>query len=136
MNKILITGGSGFIGTNLVEFYRSRGENVLNLDIARPRREDHVEIWEQTDLLNEEEVRDTIKRFNPDLIFHLAARTDLNSQNLSGYLANTEGTQNILKAVRNLSNLKRLVFTSTRLVRKTEYQPKDEADYFPTTAYG
>ncbi|MBZ5653310.1 MAG: hypothetical protein LAO18_22830 [Acidobacteriia bacterium] len=32
-----MTGGSGFIGTNLVQHFFSLGDQVLNLDIAPPR---------------------------------------------------------------------------------------------------
>ena len=36
MNKILITGGSGFIGTNMVAYYVSKGIEICNIDITPP----------------------------------------------------------------------------------------------------
>ena len=37
MTRVLVTGGSGFIGTNLVERFIARGDMVLNLDTAAPK---------------------------------------------------------------------------------------------------
>ena len=36
MKRILVTGGSGFIGTNLIDYYVAEGYSVLNFDIAPP----------------------------------------------------------------------------------------------------
>ena len=36
MEKILITGGSGFIGTNLIDHFESLGCNFINFDKAKP----------------------------------------------------------------------------------------------------
>ena len=52
LKKILITGGSGFIGTNLVAFYHSLGHKVLNLDTAMPKISEHLSLWENVDLCN------------------------------------------------------------------------------------
>ena len=35
--KIIITGASGFIGTNVLEYYKNKGNEVFNLDIETPR---------------------------------------------------------------------------------------------------
>ena len=41
MGKILITGGSGFIGTNLIESLRKANDTLLNIDIAEPKLDAH-----------------------------------------------------------------------------------------------
>ena len=40
--KILVTGGAGFIGTNLVNELRSRGHEVIAADLLNNDREDYV----------------------------------------------------------------------------------------------
>ncbi len=39
--RIVITGGSGFIGTNLIELLLTQGYNILNIDIAPPKNFAH-----------------------------------------------------------------------------------------------
>lgn len=39
--KVLITGGSGFISTNLVEYYLSKEAKIITLDIAPPQNHEH-----------------------------------------------------------------------------------------------
>lgn len=49
--KILVTGGSGFIGTNLISYLTQFEFNeILSLDIAEPKIELHRNIWEKIDL--------------------------------------------------------------------------------------
>lgn len=50
MERILITGGSGFIGTNLIEKLRKEGKyELLSLDIAQPKISAHNDVWKQVD---------------------------------------------------------------------------------------
>ena len=50
MAKVLVTGGSGFVGTNLVEHYSRLGGHVINVDIAAPRNTAHAKFWTQLDI--------------------------------------------------------------------------------------
>lgn len=134
--KILVTGGSGFIGTNLISYFIANGDNVLNIDIKSPRNQAHMNYWEKVDILDEVGLQKSIKKFQPDVIIHMAARTDLAGKSLDEYLPNTVGVSNLLSAVKKLSSLKRLIFASSRLVCRIGYQPKNEFDYCPTTPYG
>lgn len=134
--KILITGGSGFIGTNLVESHVQAGDMVINLDSTPPRNEAHQKYWSKVDLLNLSELESAIRKFDPEYIYHMAARTDLDGMSLDSYGANTIGVSNIIRSVNGLENLQRIIFASSRLVCKIGYQPKDELDYCPTTFYG
>ena len=52
MKKVIITGGSGFIGTNLVEYYAAAGHEVFNLDIAKPRNPLHTNYWHKVNILD------------------------------------------------------------------------------------
>jgi len=135
--KVIITGGSGFIGTNLVDYYSEHGWEVLNVDIASPRNKDHLPYWKDVDICNRELLIQTIQEFAPQLLLHFAARTDLNEkQNLDGYSANIDGVCHIIDAVRSTPSIKRVIFTSSQLVCKLGYQPRTDRDYCPTTLYG
>ena len=48
--KILITGGSGFIGTNLTDYYVRKGWNVKNVDVKAPKQVEMTSIWTQCDI--------------------------------------------------------------------------------------
>lgn len=136
MSKILVTGGSGFIGTNLVEELRLRGNEVLNLDRASPRNPLHQKYWVQLDILDEMALNKTIQGFEPEQVFHLAARTDLNGEGQDDYKANREGVGNLIKALGLIPPPRLTVFASSMLVCKMGYKPHGETDYCPTTAYG
>ena len=136
MEKIFITGGSGFIGTNLVQYYLDRDVKVLNYDIKSPRNELHANYWHHADVLDRDALSKAVQEFNPDYIFHLAARTDLDGRCIEDYAANTQGVSNLVEAVKGASNLKTVIFTSSMYVCKPGYQPKDEYDYLPSTPYG
>lgn len=51
MKKILITGGSGFIGTNLIELLsKSKNYEILNVDFQPPKKENHKLYWKNLDI--------------------------------------------------------------------------------------
>jgi nucleoside-diphosphate-sugar epimerase len=134
--KILITGASGFIGTNLLEYFRNLDFDVVNLDILPPRNKEHLSYWIKTDILDFGDLVNKFNKFDPDYIVHLAARTDLDGKSIEDYSANTQGVKNVLTASCKLSNLKKIIITSSMLVCKAGYSPQDMFDYNPTTIYG
>ncbi len=136
MARILITGGSGFIGTNLVEYYRARGDQVVSIDKLQPRHPDHGSVWKEVDILDRGELVRAVTGFDPEAVFHMAARTDLDGKTIRDYSANTEGVANVIEALRGLRGLRLAVFGSSMLVCRAGYRPKDEFDYCPNTAYG
>lgn len=135
-NKILITGASGFIGTNLLEYYLAQGNKVLNIDFQPPQNELHNKYWKNIDITNFGKLKLAVIEFSPDYIIHLAARTDLNGKKIEDYDANVLGVTNIIKVANLCSNLKRIIITSSMLVCKLGYLPKNEKDYMPDTMYG
>src|SRR5471032_1661450 len=116
--KIFLTGGSGFIGTNLVSELLRRGDDVLNFDQAAPRCREHAACWKQGDLLDGPALRSAMTAFAPEAVFHLAARTDCDENTTveKDYRANTEGTANFLAAVSATPSVKRAVIVSSQYV--------------------
>ena len=134
--NVMVTGGSGFIGTNLMEHYAHLGCNVLNIDIAPPRNSAHLRYWKQLDIRDSSQLHKAVHTFSPNLILHMAARTDLEGKSLSDYSANTDGVQEMIKVAGDLPDLHRVIFASSMLVCALGYAPKNDSDYCPTTRYG
>jgi dTDP-glucose 4,6-dehydratase len=69
-NQILITGGAGFIGTNLVNELRSRGHKVLACDLYNTDRDDYI----RCDVRNYRQIENVFAEYGPfDYVYHLAA---------------------------------------------------------------
>lgn len=137
MSKILITGGSGFIGSNLVEYLISNNHEILNYDVVEPRNKIYFKNWLKGDILNKKFLLSTFKEFKPEYVVHLAARTDLDeNKSLLGYNANIEGVQNIVDIVNSMLGVKRTIYASSRMVCKIDYVPKSFDDYCPPNLYG
>lgn len=136
-SKVLITGGSGFIGSNLLRsLLEKRNYELLNIDIKSSSNPEIQRITHICDIRNAEEVERIILDFNPEYIVHLAARTDLNGKTLEDYSSNITGVKNIIDSSKKLESLKRILITSSMLVCKAGYHPKSFYDYCPTTIYG
>ncbi len=67
--KILVTGGAGFIGTNLVNELKSRGHEVLSLDLLHNDRDDYV----RADVKNFRQLERVFENHEFDYVYHLAA---------------------------------------------------------------
>ena len=63
--KLLVTGGSGFIGMNLVEKLISKNYDLINLDVKPPDLTKHVKYWCKCDLLDKEKTFKIISSYNP-----------------------------------------------------------------------
>lgn len=133
--KILITGSSGFIGTNISLALKDRFE-ILCIDKEKVKVSSLKQFWLAIDITNKRELEKVILDFNPQYILHLAARTDLNGELLESYSANIEGVQNIVEIAQKLTSLQKIVITSSMLVCRSGYYPKNQFDYAPSTLYG
>lgn len=134
--KIIVTGGSGFIGTNLIEDLIEKDYIVKNYDINSPKLEARKDIWEKVDIRDIDVLQEKVSEFEPDYIVHLAARTDLDGKSIEDYDSNTLGTTNIVKVAEKCKSIKKVIFTSSMLVCQVGYHPKSQQDYSPSTLYG
>ena len=136
--KILITGGSGFIGTHVVNRLLAKGHIVLNLSLHAPHEEAHQPFWREIDILDADLLRQTMTEFAPDQVMHLAARTEMDEKTTAetGFRANTQGTRNFLSAVQATPSIRRMLMCSSQFVCGPGRLPVHDEDYFPATVYG
>lgn len=136
MARIFVTGGSGFIGTNLVESLLASGHAVLSFDSSRPKNPTHEPVFVAGDILDRDKLIQAVKDFAPGYVVHLAARCDLDGADLKAYAANTTGVRNMIDAIRGTVGIERAIFASSRYVHPTEHQPMRDDEYAPFTFYG
>ena len=134
--KIIVTGGSGFIGTNLINLLNNFGfKNIYNIDIEEPKIRYHNKFWKQVDLRDFINLNKLITSIKPHFVIHLAARTDLDGKSLEDYSSNTLGTKNLIQICDSYPPDIFLNF-STRLVNKNGYKTEDYTFHNPDTYYG
>jgi nucleoside-diphosphate-sugar epimerase len=138
MNKVLVTGGSGFIGTNLINYILSAFPlaQILNLDLLPPRDPSHAALYQKCDINDLECLRSLISDFCPTHVFHLAAATGIGDLPLSFFQTNINGVSNLIASLEDVPCLERVVFASSLLVCKVGYIPESFDEYLPTTTYG
>jgi CDP-paratose 2-epimerase len=149
-SPVLITGGSGFIGTNLAHRLLSAGQPVLLFDsLARPGVEQNLRWLHDThgklveimvaDVRNVEAVRRAVQRASQ--VFHFAAQVAVTtslSDPVEDFEVNARGTLNVLEAIRAQATPPPMVFTSTNKVygalddidlrrRNLRYEPTDSS---------
>jgi nucleoside-diphosphate-sugar epimerase len=135
--KVLCTGGSGFIGTHLIDDFLNTGVDVLNVDINAPKKDKHLKYWVECNILDYEKLKTVFESSQPTHIVHLAARTTMEGKTLDDYKDNTIGTANVLDVTKNTSSIERIIITSSQHVRKPgSGLPKHDEDYLPHGLYG
>lgn len=134
--RVLVTGGSGFIGTNLVEHFANAGHQVINVDVVTPRNAAHNILWNACDVRDSRAIGEIFQAFSPEIVLHFAARTDLLGKSLDEYSSNIAGVENIVEHAARLKNPPFCVFASSMLVCQLGYIPKREDDYCPSNHYG
>lgn len=136
MQRVFVTGGSGFIGTNLMHRLSQDGVEAVNYDWKPPRDAEMTASYVAGDIMDAPALADAVRTFKPDLVVHLAARCDLRGTALEDYDANITGVRNMINAVRAAPSVERVIFTSSRYVHGNEVQPLHDDDYSPFTMYG
>lgn len=132
---MVVTGGSGFIGTHLVQALMQAGARVTNLDINGPTLPEQAACWVRCDLRQPEAVRSALRSAHPEVIFNLAAVADI-SAGAESLAVNTVGLINVLEASHDLEASPMLVHFSTQYVVQPGQQPAGPLDFAPYTEYG
>ena len=107
--KVLVTGSSGMLASDIIPVLIENGHTVIKTDINQ-RSTDTVKL----DISNLQDVSAGIKKIKPDMVFHLAAETDVDlceKKPEHAFRVNTLGTENI--AFTCLENDIKLLYIST-----------------------
>ena len=136
-NRVLVTGGSGFIGIHLVDLLWRQNYKIMNLDIVPPIDGRNLHLWTHASVTDRELLIDLVRGFDPNFIIHLSATTTQNAKSLDEFVVNIEGTKNLILAANCLTNLKKLIFTSTQYVNTPgNPYPYDLSKSIPYGLYG
>jgi CDP-paratose 2-epimerase len=127
--KILITGGAGFTGVNVADYYLKQGKNVIVFDNLSRRGSELNLRWLKKrgklqfikgDVCNYNQLKAVFKKHkNIDVIFHLAAQVAVTTSvenPRSDFENNLLGSFNLLEAIRNYSKKSILIYSSTNKV--------------------
>ncbi len=119
MKRIIVTGGAGVIGTEIVPKLLSRGYSVWVGDIKpKPETCDDRVIYRQGDL-NSLTLAE-VEAFNPDIIIHLAATFERSVETPGfwgeNFLHNVSLSHHIMSIAQQLTSLTRVVFASSYLI--------------------
>ena len=133
---VAVTGGSGFIGTNLIERLIELGFDVINIDIKEPRKKSLRRYYHFLDINDQSALLQFLSDRSPHYVIHLAARTDLHGRNINEYEVNTSGVENVCVAVSGVSTIHRVLFASSMLVCRAGHIPVRSNDFSANTTYG
>lgn len=133
-SPIVVTGGSGFIGTNLVGLLRESGIGVINYDRCPPLDTAAVDAWRQVDLNDVAALEHQLRSDRPGVIIHLAAETRLGGKD-EDFSGNISQARHLLDLSESLQ-IPRILLASTMLVHHLGTQRRGEVPDIPTTPYG
>jgi CDP-paratose 2-epimerase len=126
--KLLITGGCGFLGSNLAAESLKRGDELIILDnlsrLGAVQNKDWLSSqgsfrFVHADIRNQNDITRIIKETQPDAIFHLAGQVAMTTSIINprkDFEINVVGTHNLLEAVREFSPDSAILYSSTNKV--------------------
>lgn len=132
--RVLVTGSEGNVGMELVPYLESLGHEVLCLDIVQKYRNNYI----LCDILNLSDAEYEITKFNPDIVFHLAAMVSRITCEKSISMAtsiNMTGTCNIIQLCRRL-NAKLINFSTSEVYGNQDVLLEESIQLKPNNIYG
>ncbi len=149
MEKILVTGGAGFIGSHLVDALIPKGANVSVLDNITGGTLQNIKQWYgnpnfnfiKGDLVNSADLA-KIEKTRFETVFHFAANPEVRIGSTNPnihFQQNIVTTHNLLEFLRKTGNSPTLIFTSTSTVYGEPAKmptPEDYAPLKPISTYG
>ncbi len=141
--KVLVTGGAGFIGSNVVDLYIERGYDVVVVDNLSTGRESNLNPRAKLYKLDirSSEISEVFERERPDYINHHAAQIDVRrsvTEPIFDADININGSINLLENARRVG-VRRFIYISSggAVYGEPEYLPCDEAHPInPICPYG
>ena len=144
--KILITGGIGFIGSNLIDLLLQERHKIIVLtkSYAKKKNISHIQDKikvEKVDITNHRKLSNIIEQYKPEMIIHLAGETS-HSKSFENPLkdidSNAKSTLFLLEKIREMQLKCRFILGSTFIViGKPKKLPVNEnSPCNPTTIYG
>jgi GlcNAc-P-P-Und epimerase len=128
--RALVTGSRGFVGKALTDWLVGHGHEVRGF--SRSGGPGAL----RGDLLDPASIRAALSGFQPDVVYNLAAETDLEGPPKNGYAANTVGVRNLIDAVADAPSVSRVIWMSSQLVNRPGQAPASDTDYDPQGGYG
>jgi dTDP-glucose 4,6-dehydratase len=148
MNTIIVTGGLGFIGSNLIKILNKKNIFVVNIDKVSyasnfkniPENIKNYKFYKE-DINNKNFLVKILKKYNPTKIFNLAAETHVD-RSIDGpkkfINSNITGVFSLLEAIRKYNKKIKLIHISTDEVYgdiKKNYKSKETDAYNPSSPY-
>jgi len=147
MKKIIVTGGLGFIGSNLINLIKNK-YFIINIDkVSYASNFNNIDAniknykFYKQDINNKIFIKNILKKYNPSIIFNLAAETHVD-RSIDGpkqfIESNILGVFTLLESIRNYKKKIKLIHISTDEVYgdiKKNYKSKEEDAYNPSSPY-
>lgn len=111
--KVLVTGGSGFLGTEIIKKLLIKNFNVFNLDLI-PFIEQNIKNY-QIDILDYDNLENIFKENKFDIVIHSCAKVPISKSKKTFHQINVNGTKNVLELSKKY-NVKRFVYISSSAV--------------------
>jgi UDP-glucose 4-epimerase len=114
MKNIVVFGGSGFLGSYIIDELINKGFNVINADIVPPRFNIDRQVYKKVDILDIESIDSVIDK-DTDVVYNFAGLSDINisiNNPIQTIELNILGNANILEICKNKS-IKRFIYASS-----------------------
>ena len=136
--RVLVTGGTGFVGSHLIPFLQSRSFDIAVLSSSGRPANTGLD-YHQVDLRNGNEVRRIVREFAPDHIYHLAGIStlaDACADPRLTYTVNVLGACDLFDEAMRLSPAPRILNVSTSQVYAPSSRPlKEDSPLSPGSHY-